>query len=80
MEQDDEGGLDGVGDEVTVPEAFGSKASQEPQNRNNRQRERQRDEERHLVVAVELIHNHQRIDITERDEAEGEDTQNNKNL
>ena len=75
MEEEDEGGFDGVGDEVTIPELLGCVSPHEPEDRNDGQRERQRDEQSHLVVAIELVNNHQGVDIAERNEAEGEDAQ-----
>ncbi len=47
----------------------------EPEDRDDREREGQRDEECHLMVAIELIDNHQQVDIAEWYKTEGKDTQ-----
>ena len=64
-----------IGDEVTVPEVVGGKVSHEPKHGDDREREGKGDEERHLVVLVEFVNNHQHVDVAEGDETEGEDAQ-----
>ena len=64
-----------IGDEVTVPEVVGGKVSHEPKHGDDREREGKGDEERHLVVLVEFVNNHQHVDVAEGDETEGEDVQ-----
>ena len=75
MEQNYGSGLDGIGDEIAIPECAGGRAGHDPQHGDDRERECHGDEERHAVLAVELVDNHQHIDIAERNEAQGEDAQ-----
>ena len=72
VEDVDGEGFDEVGDEIAVPQLPGGDTRHYPEHRNHGQRQGERDEERHLVLTVKLIDNHQHINIAERDETESE--------
>lgn len=70
MDDHDEQCLDGISDEVAVPQEVGSKVSDEPKHGNDRQRQGEGDEECHAMMGIELIDNHDDIDIAEGDETQ----------
>ena len=75
MQDDDGSRLDDVGYQIAVPKEVGHELRDRPKHGDDRQREGEGDEQCHLVVPVELIDNHDSVDIAEGDEAEREDTQ-----
>ena len=75
MEQHDEQHLDDVGYQVAVPEQSRHEHGDDPKHGDDGQRKGEGDEQRHLVVAVELIDNQNSVNITERNEAECEKAQ-----
>ena len=70
MDDHDEQCLDGIGNEVAVPQQFGSKVRHEPKHGNDRQRQGEGNEKGHAMMGIELIDNHDNIDIAEGDETQ----------
>lgn len=66
----DDACLDEIGNQVAVPDSAGCGFRHEPQHWNHGEREDERNEKRHAVVAVELVDDHEHIDVAEEDEAQ----------
>lgn len=67
--------LDEICYQVAIPRKDGRELCYEPQHGDDRQREGEGDEQRYLVVVVELIDNHDGVDVAEGNEGNGEETQ-----
>ena len=68
----DDDSLDDIGDEVAVPEKVGIDSCHEPKNRNHRERQGEGDKQGHAMLIIQLVNNHDDIDVTERNEAQSE--------
>ena len=75
MEDKDDEGLQEIGYEIAIPQPPGRPPGDGPHDGYHGQREGKGDEQRHAVMTVELIDDHEHIDVAEGDEAEGEDAQ-----
>ena len=64
-----------IGYKIAIPNGLWHSARYDPQHGNHRERQGERDKERHAVVAVELVDNHEHIDVAEWDEAKSKDAQ-----
>ena len=80
VEDDDEQYFNGVCNKIAVPKEIRSESRHNPQDWDNCQRQGKRDEQRHVMMAVELIDNHDRVDIAERNEAQGKHAQSDITL
>ena len=70
MDDHDEQCLDGISDEVAVPQQLWSKVRYEPEHGNNRQRQGEGDKQGHAMMSIELVDNHDSINIAEGDETQ----------
>lgn len=73
MDDEDGDAFDDVGNEVAVPEVGWLPSCHDPKDRDDGEGEGKGDEQCHVVLLVELIHDHQHVDVAEGDEAEGKD-------
>ena len=73
MKHEDEGSFDDVGDEVAVPKPIGGCLCYNPKHGNDGEGKGEGDEECHSMMMVELVNNHQDINVAERHKAERED-------
>ena len=73
MDEHDEQCLDGISDEVAVPQETGYELRDEPDDGNDRQRQGEGDKQGHAMMGIELVDNHDNINIAEGDETQWED-------
>ena len=73
MKHEDEGSFDEVSDEIAVPKPIGGCLCYNPKHGNDGEGKGEGDEECHSMMVVELVNNHQDIDVAERHKAERED-------
>ena len=52
-----------IGYKIAIPNGLWHRARYDPQHGNHRERQGERDKERHAVVAVEFVDNHEHIDV-----------------
>ena len=65
--------LDDIGHQIAVPDEVWQELRDEPKHRDDRQRQGKRDKQRHAVIAIQFIDNHDGVDVAEGDKADGED-------
>ena len=80
MEGVDNYSLDTISNQITKPDVLRHHARHNPQHWNDRERQCKRDKQRHAVLTIKLIDNHQHIDVAEWYEAQGEHTQSGSAL
>ena len=72
MEQVDGDHHDDVSYQITEPQVLRQNHGHQPQDGDNHQREGKGDEECHVVLMVELVDNHEHVDVAEGYETECE--------
>lgn len=75
MDKENEQKLNGIGYEVAVPKERGEIMGHNPEHGDDQQRNNKRDEQRHLMIVVEFINHHDRVDVAPQGQTNGESTQ-----
>ena len=67
--------LNDISYQVAVPQEGRGELRYQPKYRDNRQRQGEGDKQGHAMMGIELVDNHDSINIAEGDEAQREDSQ-----